>query len=54
MVEATVMASLAEIESDLVGQVKRVIDPVFAAFEFFELSDEVLREIVDGFLAEVR
>jgi hypothetical protein len=41
LVEATVTASLAEIESDLVGQVKRVIDPLFAVFESFELSDEV-------------
>jgi hypothetical protein len=54
IVEATVTATLAEIESDLVAQVKKVIDPLFVVYDFLELSDEVLREIVDGFVVDVR
>jgi hypothetical protein len=54
VVEATVRAKLAKIESDLVAQVKTIIDPLFVMYEFLELSDEVLREIVDGLVADVR
>jgi hypothetical protein len=51
---STVTATLAEIESDLVTQVKKVIDPLFVVFDFFQLSDQVLRDIVDKFVADLR
>jgi hypothetical protein len=54
VVETTVTASLSEIESDLVAQVKQVISPLFVVFEFFELSDAVLQDIVDSFVADLR
>jgi hypothetical protein len=54
VVETTVTATLAEIESDLVTQVKKVIDPLFVVFDFFQLSDQVLRDIVDKFVADLR
>ena len=54
VVEATVAASIAAIESDLVTRVKNVIDPLFVVFDFLSLSDAVLEEIVDTFVAELR
>ena len=54
VVEATVVASIASIESDLVTQVKNVIDPLFVVFDFLSLSDAVLQEIVEKFVAELR
>jgi hypothetical protein len=54
IVESTLSATIAEIESDLVGQVKKVIDPLFVVFDFFELNDQILAEIVDKFVAELR
>lgn len=54
VVESSVTTSLAGLESDLVAHVKEIIDPLFVIFEFFELSDVMLENIVNEFVAEVR
>lgn len=41
---------LDQIEVDLVGLVKNVLDPVFSLFDFFELSTGVYEEIVTNFV----
>jgi len=43
--------TVEELESDLVGAVKKVTAPLFMLFDFFELRDEILEEIVEGFVA---
>lgn len=43
---------LSEIEADLTSLVKRFTDPLFAVFEFFQLSDQILDQIVDRFVKE--
>lgn len=53
VVETTITATLADIETDLVAQVKKVIGPLFIVFDFFELSDEVLEDIVNKFVSDV-
>ena len=43
--------SLAELESGLADSVKLIVQPLFMIFDFFEISDEILDQIVDGFVA---
>ncbi|HWM63256.1 MAG TPA: hypothetical protein VNP96_04605 [Solirubrobacterales bacterium] len=43
--------TIEELESDLVGKVKEVTQPLFMLFDFFELSDEILEEIAESFIA---
>jgi hypothetical protein len=50
-VDFELSATLAELEDDLVSYVKRVCDPLFMVFDFFELSEGVYRDLVDGFVA---
>jgi hypothetical protein len=38
-------------EKDLVAIVKQLIAPLFQVYEFFEVSDEVLRDLVEKFVA---
>jgi hypothetical protein len=45
---------LADLESELATHVKEIIGPLFVIFEFFELSDRVLEDIVDEFVGGVR
>ena len=54
IVDSALTATVASLESNLVEHVKEVIDPLFMVFEFFELGDNVLAEIVDEFVAELR
>jgi hypothetical protein len=49
-VETTITATLTELERDLISYVKQIIDPLFMVFDFFELGDPVLEEIVDEFV----
>jgi hypothetical protein len=37
-----------------VGCVKQIIGPLFVVFEFFELSEHVLEDIVNKFVEELR
>lgn len=41
--------TIQEINDDMAASVKRFTDPFFELFEFFELSDEVLSQIVMNF-----
>jgi hypothetical protein len=50
-VETTISATLAELERSLTSYVKQVIDPLFTVFDFFELSAEVLEELVEDFVS---
>jgi hypothetical protein len=43
--------TVENLEQDLVGVVKGVTQPLFMLFDFFELGDEILEEIVEGFVA---
>lgn len=43
--------TVEDLESDLVGIVKGITQPLFMLFDFFELSDEILEELVDGYVA---
>jgi hypothetical protein len=53
--EVLVETSLADLESDLVGMVRKVTDPLFMLFDFMELDEKILKEIVEAFAAgEVR
>lgn len=50
-VETTISASLAELERDLTAYVKQIIDPLFMVFDFFELGEPILEELVDEFVS---
>jgi hypothetical protein len=54
VVESSFTTSLADLETNLVGCVKQIIGPLFVVFEFFELSDHVLEDIVNKFVTELR
>lgn len=43
--------TVEELESNLVGVVKGVTQPLFMLFDFFELGDQILEELVEGFVA---
>jgi hypothetical protein len=43
--------TLEDLEKDLVVAVKKVTAPLFVLFDFFELGDPILKEIVEGFVA---
>jgi hypothetical protein len=45
---------LLRIESDLTDLVNAFVKPLFELFDFFEISDKVLADIVDGFVAQVK
>jgi hypothetical protein len=49
--ETQFRVTLENLEKDLVGIVKRVTDPLFVLFDFLELQDSILEEIVEGFVA---
>jgi hypothetical protein len=48
-VEASITATLSDLESNLPDYVKQIVQPLFMVFDFFEISDTILAEIVDGF-----
>jgi hypothetical protein len=41
---------LEQLETDLVPLVKEVLGPLFALFDFFQLSDRVYEDIVNKFV----
>jgi hypothetical protein len=53
-VEARVQTSLEGIETELPSLVKAFVAPLFEMFDYFVLSDKVLSDIVDGFVARVK
>jgi hypothetical protein len=51
VVETVVSASLAELETTLIGFVKQIMDPLLVVFDFYEVSQEILGDVVEKFLA---
>ncbi len=50
LIDVEVLTSVDEIEAKLVEKVKELLAPLFAVFEFFELSDKVYEDIVNRFV----
>jgi len=50
-VETQIRCTLGQLETELVDLVKQLLAPVFVLFDFFELSDDIYEEIVNGFVA---
>ena len=50
VIEAEISTSTDEIEAKLVEKVKELLAPLFAVFEFFQLSDKVYEDIVNRFV----
>lgn len=50
-VEASFTATLSDLESNLPDYVKQIVQPLFVVFDFFEISDRILGELVDSFAA---
>ena len=44
--------TLANVESDLVGIVKRLLEPLFELFDFYKVPDERYERLVNGFVKE--
>ena len=53
-IETRVQTTLEGIETELTTLVKTFITPLFELFDYFELSDKVLSDIVDGFVTAVK
>jgi hypothetical protein len=51
-VETTISADLSELESNLTSYVKKIIDPLFMVFDFFELGTPILEELVENFVSD--
>lgn len=51
VVESDISASIIELESNLVGYVKQVIDPLLVVFDFFEIGEGILKDVVEEFMA---
>lgn len=49
-IETEVVTQLSGIESELVILVKELVTPLFTLFDFFELSDQILEEIVNAYV----
>jgi hypothetical protein len=49
VVETSLTVSLNEIETDLAGCAKGLVEPLFVVFDYFSLSDEILADIVEAF-----
>jgi hypothetical protein len=50
-VEGDIVATLSDLELNLTSYVKQIVQPLFVVFDFFEISDQILGEIVDGFVS---
>lgn len=51
VVVSQLTCSIADLEAKLTDNVMTLLSPVFSMFEFFELSDQVYRELVEAFVA---
>lgn len=49
-IETEVATQLSKIESELVILVKELVTPLFTLFDYFELSDQILEEIVNAYV----
>jgi hypothetical protein len=50
VVATSVSASLVHLETDLPAYVKQIVDPLFTVFDFFEVAEEIVTEIAEGFM----
>jgi hypothetical protein len=50
-VEAAFTTTVSDLESKLPDYVKQIVQPLFVVFDFFEISDRILAELVDSFAA---
>ena len=53
-VETKLTVPLIDLETNLTDHVKEMVQPLFAVFDFFEVSNEILTEVVDGFINHTR
>jgi hypothetical protein len=49
-IETEIRASLVELETGLVTFVKQIMDPLIIVFDFYEISEEILGDVVEKFL----
>ena len=49
-VETEISTTLGGIEGNLVELVKEIVSPLFTLFDYFELSDQILEEIVNAYV----
>ena len=50
-VQAGFSATVSDLETNLAEYVKQIVQPLFVVFDFFEISDDVLADLVDNFVA---
>jgi len=50
-IETEIRASLTDLETNLIGFVKQIMDPLLVVFDFYEVSEEILGDVVEKFLA---
>jgi hypothetical protein len=50
LVESSTTCSVGELQSQLVQQVRALLEPLFTVFDFMEISDPIWSEIIDGFV----
>ena len=50
-VESEIATQLSKIEGELVNLVKEFVTPLFTLFDYFEISDQILEEIVNAYVA---
>jgi hypothetical protein len=51
VIETMISTSLVDLEANLISFVKQVMDPLLVVFDFYEVSREVLEDVVEKFLA---
>ncbi len=49
--EASFVATVSVLETDLPEYVKQIVEPLFVVFDSFKISDRILTELVDSFTA---
>lgn len=50
-VQAGFTATVSELETNLVDYVKKIVQPLFVVFDFFEVNDGALADLVENFVA---
>lgn len=49
-IATTISVPLAHLETELPTYVKQLVDPLFAVFDFFEVSEDIVTEIAESFM----
>lgn len=52
VIETTLEVSLNDLETQLVDCVRTLVRPLFEVFDYFELDDAILADVVEGFASE--